>query len=172
MKHTLSIFFAASALLATVQSANAQEAVVPMNESIETSRFDYGSPIPLALAKSVIAASEAEATAQKINVAISIVDSSGNLVVFSKADNTHLASIDVAQGKATTALGFRRATKLLQDAIRNGNNQLLTAPSIVAIEGGLVLVKDKKIIGAIGVSGGTSQQDAAIARAGIENGLM
>lgn len=171
MRHIFKAVLAISALLIAIQFAQAQDAVVAANETIETSGFDYGTPISLAVAKDIIAGSELEAAAQKINVAIAIVDSGGNLVVFSKDDNTHVASIGVAQGKATTAMGFRRATKLLQDAVRNGNAQLLTAPSIVAIEGGLVIVKDKTIIGAIGVSGGTSQQDAEIARAGIAHGL-
>lgn len=171
MRSIFKAFLVASALVGVVTPVWAQDAAVPVNETIATSGFDYGAPISLAVAKDIVAGSEVEAARQAINVAIAIVDSSGNLVAFSKADNTHVASIAVAQGKATTALGFRRATKLLQDAVRNGNIQLLTAPSIVAIEGGLVIVKDKKIIGAIGVSGGTSQQDAEIARAGIMSGL-
>lgn len=170
MKQRIQAIFALLAVLIVSHSAHAQSAAV--NESIETSGYNYGMPISLVAAKGVLAAAEAEASAQKINVAITILDSSGNVVVFSRADNTHLASIDVSKGKASTALGFRRATKLLQDAVREGSVHLLTAPSIVAIEGGLVIVKDKRIIGAIGVSGGTSQQDAGVARAGIKNGLQ
>lgn len=145
----------------------ALSAPLTINESAATS-LNYGLPVSLDLAKKIIVGAELEAKKKNINVAISIVDSAGNLVMFSKADNTHLASTDVSQGKAITAVGFRRSTKLLQDAVNSGKaTHLTTIAGIVAIEGGVLIIDNNRIVGAIGVSGGSSAEDAEIARAGI-----
>ncbi len=127
----------------------------------------YGAPITLELAKKVAAAAEAEAKKNNFTMVITIVDSSGSLTYLEKIDGTQLGSINVSIGKARTANNFKRPTKVLEDAIAGGRNALLSLPDVVLIEGGIPLVVDGKIIGAIGVSGGTSQQDGQIAEAGI-----
>jgi glc operon protein GlcG len=129
----------------------------------------YGSNITLAQAKTVLAAAEAEATKQNFTVAIAVVDTAGNLVAFSKGDNTQIASVNVSQGKAYTAVGFKRPTKALQDTLAAGGVGLrtLTLEGVVAAEGGVPLVLNGQIVGAIGVSGMTSEQDGVVAAAGV-----
>lgn len=128
----------------------------------------YGAPIPLAEAKKILAAAQAEATKNKWNVAIAIVDSGGHLVAFERMDTTQFGSVAVAQEKARTAVGFRRPTKAFQDTVAAGGEGLRTLrlPGVTPVEGGLPLVRDGKIVGAIGVSGVTSAQDGQIAAAG------
>lgn len=119
-------------------------------------------------AKKALAAAEAEAKKNNWIVAIAIVDSAGKLVAFSKFDNTQHASVDIAIGKAATANNLKRPTKALQDGIAQGgvNLRLLAVPGVMPLEGGVPIVVDGKIIGAIGVSGVTSAQDAEVAMAG------
>jgi len=129
----------------------------------------YGANITLAQAKVVLAAAEAEAVKQNFTVAVAVVDTAGNLVAFSKGDNTQIASVNISQGKAYTAVGFKRPTKALQDTIAAGGVGLrtLTLEGVVAAEGGVPLVLNGQIVGAIGVSGMTSEQDGVIAAAGV-----
>jgi len=127
----------------------------------------YGAPIGLDTAKKIAAASYAEAKKNNFTMAIVIVDSSSTLTYLEKIDGTQLGSIDVAIGKARTANNFKRPTKALEDAVAGGRNALLTLPNVVLVEGGLPIVVDGKIVGAIGVSGGNSQQDAQVAAAGL-----
>jgi glc operon protein GlcG len=129
----------------------------------------YGAPIPLAEAKGVLAAAQAEATKNKWNVAIAIVDSGGHLLAFERMDTTQHGSVDVAQQKAQTAVAFRRPSKVFQDGVAGGGEGLRTLrlPGALPIEGGLPLVIGGKIVGAIGVSGVTSAQDGQIAAAGV-----
>lgn len=128
----------------------------------------YGAPIALAEAKKAIAAAQAEAAKNKWNVAVAIVDTGGHLVAFERMDTTQFASVNVAQDKARTAVGFRRPSKALQDAVAAGGEGLRTLKlsGATPIEGGLPLVVGGKIVGAIGVSGVTSAQDGQIAAAG------
>jgi glc operon protein GlcG len=130
----------------------------------------YGPPITLEMAKKVMAGAEAEATKSNWNVFIVIVDSGGNIVMLHRFDNTQLGSLPLAKGKAQTALDFKLPTKALEDAISAGGAglRLTTLNNITPLEGGLPIVADGKIIGAIGVSGVLSAQDAQIARAGIQ----
>jgi uncharacterized protein GlcG (DUF336 family) len=130
---------------------------------------EYGANITLQQAKTVLAAAEAEAATQNFTVAIAIVDTAGNLVAFSKADNTQIASVEVSQGKAYTAVGYKRPTKALQDTIAAGGVGLraLTLTGVVAAEGGVPLLLDGRIVGAIGVSGMSSEQDGVVAAAGV-----
>ena len=129
---------------------------------------DYGAPIRLETAKKVMAAAEAEARKIGVNVVITIIDSGGHMVHMLRMDGSPLGSIAIAEGKATTSLKLKRATKLLQDMIAAGGEhlRLLSAPGIVVMEGGELLVAGNDIVGAIGVSGATSPQDAQIGRAG------
>jgi uncharacterized protein GlcG (DUF336 family) len=128
----------------------------------------YGPAISMEAAKKALAAAEAEAKKNNWIVAIAIVDSSGKLVAFSKFDNTQHASVDIAIGKAVTANNLKRPTKALQDGIAQGgaNLRLLAVPGVMPLEGGVPIVVDGKIIGAIGVSGVMSNQDAEVAIAG------
>ena len=130
----------------------------------------YGAPISLEQAKKVLAAAEAEARKNNWNVVISIVDSSGHLVTMSRPDNTQFGSIEVAREKAYSSVAFRRPTKVFQDLIAKGgeNIRLLQLTGASVLEGGIPIVVDGKIIGGIGVSGVTSAQDAQIAQAGID----
>ncbi len=129
---------------------------------------DYGAPIRLDAAKKVLAAAEVEARKIGVNVTITIVDSGGHMVHMQRMDGSPLASIAIAEGKATTSLRLKRPTKMLQDMIAAGGEhlRLLSAPGVVVMEGGELLVVGGAIVGAIGVSGATSPQDAQIGRAG------
>ncbi len=125
--------------------------------------------LTLAVAKQIAAASQAEAINHKFNMVIAIVDDGNNLIYLERMDDAQLASIQIAQGKAHTALAFKRPTKALEDAVAGGRNAIMTLPGGVLVEGGLpITTPDGKIIGAIGVSGGTSPQDAMVARAGLD----
>lgn len=129
----------------------------------------YGEPITLAAAKKIVAAAQAEATKNGWNMAIAIVDSGANLVLLEKMDNTQLGSIDVCQQKAATSLKFKRPTKAIEDIIEKGGVglKMLGMPGVMPVEGGELILKDGKIIGAIGVSGALSAQDTQVAKAGI-----
>ena len=128
----------------------------------------YGAPISLALARTVMAAAEAEAIANQWPMVIAIVDSGGNLVMLHKLDQAQLGSIAIAQGKAQTAANFRRPTKVFEDSVSAGGLGLrvLSMPNVTALEGGLPLLIDGQVVGAIGVSGMRSMQDAQVAAAG------
>ncbi len=128
----------------------------------------YGAPIPLADAKKVIAAAQAEATRNKWAVAVAVVDTGGHLVAFERMDTTQFGSVEVALDKARTAVGFRRPSKAFQDGIATGgeNLRLLKLSGATPIEGGIPLVVGGRIVGAVGVSGVTSAQDGQIAGAG------
>jgi uncharacterized protein GlcG (DUF336 family) len=130
----------------------------------------YGSPITLDQAKRAMAAAELEAAKNTWQVAITILDSGGNLVMFHKFDNAQLSAVTVSEGKARTALTFKRPSKALDDAIAAGGAglRLLALKDITPLEGGLPIVVDGKIIGAIGVSGALSSQDSQVAKAGAE----
>lgn len=130
----------------------------------------YGEAISLDQAKKVIAAAEAEAQKNKWPVAIAVVDGSGFLVAFHRLDNTQLGSVEVAMKKAKTSALFRRPTKVFEDMLGTGgaNLKVLKLPGALPIEGGLPIVHEGKIIGAIGVSGVKSTEDAQVATAGLE----
>ena len=131
----------------------------------------YGPPITLEQAKKVMSGSEAEAKKNNWNVVITILDSGGNLVMTHRLDGTQFGSIEVAREKAYSAVAFRRPTKVFQDLVAQGgaNVRLLKLPGASVLEGGIPIVVDGKLVGAIGVSGVTSEQDAQIGRAGIES---
>jgi glc operon protein GlcG len=128
----------------------------------------YGPVITLEQAKKAMVAAETEATKNNWAVAIYIVDSGGQLVMMQRLPNTQIASLDIAQGKATSANNFRRPTKALEDAVAGGGAglRLLALKNVTPLEGGELITQDGKIIGAIGVSGVLSSQDAQVARAG------
>lgn len=121
----------------------------------------------LEVAKQIAAAAEVEAKKNNWTVVIAIVDDGANLVYLQKADETQIGSIEVAQEKAKTAVKFKRPSKALEDAVAGGRNAVLKLPGALPIEGGVPLMADGKIIGAIGVSGVQSNQDGQIAQAGV-----
>jgi len=129
----------------------------------------YGPPISLSLAKQVMAAAEREAVEHSWPMAIAIVDSSGHLVLFEKLDQAQYGSVTVAIAKAETALNFRRSTRIFEDAIASGGLglRLATVPTLTALEGGVPLIVDGQVIGAIGASGMQSTQDGQVAHAGV-----
>ena len=130
----------------------------------------YGLPISFEQAKKVMAGAEAEAKKNNWPVVITIVDSGGNLVMLSRLDNAQWGSIEVAKDKARSAVAFRRPTKVFQDLIAQGgaNLRLLNLSGASMLEGGIPIVIEGKVVGAVGVSGVTSQQDAQIGQAGID----
>ncbi len=124
--------------------------------------------LTLEVAKQMAAAAEAEAAKNKWNMVIAIVDDGGNLVYLERMDETQIGSIEVAQQKALSAIKFKRPTKALEDAVAGGRTAVLRLPGAIPIEGGLPITVDGKIIGAIGVSGAASPQDAQCARAALD----
>lgn len=117
-------------------------------------------------AKAILAAAEAEATKNNWTVAIAVVDESGTLIAFHKIDDTQIGSVDIAIGKARTAARMKRPTKALEDAVAGGRTVMLAVDGITPLEGGVPVMLDGRVIGAVGVSGVTSQQDAQVAQAG------
>lgn len=128
----------------------------------------YGAPIGLDDAKRVTAGAVAEARKNNWNVAVAIVDVGGNLVYFEKLDGTQLGSVAVSQDKARSAALFKRPTKAFQDVLAAGGDglRILRLQGAIPIDGGVPILMDGKIVGAIGVSGATSAQDAQCAIAG------
>lgn len=122
----------------------------------------------LADAKQIATAAEAEALKNNWRVTIAVLDDGGNLLFLQRLDEAPLGSIVVAQEKARTALLFKRPTKVFEEIIASGRTAMLTLPGATPIEGGLPLLNNGQLIGAIGVSGVQSPQDAQIAGAGVE----
>lgn len=143
---------------------------VPLSPSLAQSPPPpYGAPISLDAAKKAMAAAEAEATKNKWPVAIAILDTTGSLVLLTKLDNTQTGSVAIAEGKAKTALDFRRPSKAFQDTVAGGGVGLRVLGAngiILPFEGGVPIIVDGKVIGSIGVSGVQSFEDAQVAMAG------
>jgi len=131
----------------------------------------YGTSITIDAAKKLAALSVVEAKKNNWTMAIAIVDISGDLVYFEKIDGTQAASVQIAQDKARSAARFKRPTKALQDALAAGGAglRLLALEGAVPVEGGLPIIMDGKIVGAIGASGGSSEQDGQTAKAGADS---
>ena len=123
--------------------------------------------LTLEAAKAIAASAAEEAIKNKWNMAICVVDDGGHPIYLERMDGTQVASVVVAQEKASTAARFKRSTKVLEDAVLGGRTVLLKIPGATPIEGGLPIVVDGEVIGAIGVSGGTSVQDGQVAAAGV-----
>jgi glc operon protein GlcG len=130
----------------------------------------YGTPITLLLARQVAQAAEDEANRHGWPMVIAIVDSGGNLVLQHRLDQAQHGSSDVARQKAETAVRFRRPTKVFEDALAQGGMhlRLLGMTNLTPLDGGIPLVLDGRVIGAIGVSGMQSAQDAKVAQAGAD----
>ncbi|MBP8976172.1 MAG: heme-binding protein [Bacteroidetes bacterium] len=123
--------------------------------------------LTLEVAKQLAAAAENEAAKNNLSMVISILDDGGNLLYFERMNSAQLGSIDVALAKARTALYFKRSTKSYQDRVAGGDMTLLKVPNVIPVEGGLPLIVNDQIIGSVGVSGGTPQQDGMVAQAAI-----
>jgi uncharacterized protein GlcG (DUF336 family) len=129
----------------------------------------YGSAILVDTSKRVATAALDEARRNGWTMAVAIVDAAGDLVYFEKMDDTQTGSVTVSQSKARSAARFKRPTKAFQDALTATPDglRILGIEGAVPVEGGLPIVTGGKIVGAIGVSGGTSQQDGQCAQAGV-----
>ena len=140
--------------------AAAQQAPVP-----------YGAPISLDNAKKAADAAAAEARKNGWLMAIAVTDPSGHLVFFERMDNTQIGSVHIAVRKAQTAATFKRPSKVFQDNLAKGDNftYLLGLEGAMPVQGGLPIVMDGKIVGAIGVSGATGDQDSQCAQAGLDS---
>jgi glc operon protein GlcG len=130
----------------------------------------YGTAVNLDQARKAIAGAVADARKQNLPMAIAVVDNAGMLVAFERMDNTQTGSVAVAQHKASSSAMYRRPTKAFQDVLAAGGAglRILTLQGVNAVEGGLPLMVDGKIVGAIGVSGGSADQDGVVAKAGSE----
>ena len=148
----LKILFAVA--LMAIASANAQQ--------LSTKKT-----LNLAVAKVIAAAAEKEAMKNNWMMYITIVDDTGTVMFLERIDDAQLGSYDVSMQKAQTALKFRRPTKTMEDVANGGRVATLKLPGALPIEGGIPLLADGKVIGAIGVSGGASNQDAQVAQAGV-----
>jgi glc operon protein GlcG len=124
--------------------------------------------LTLQAAEKIAAAAEAEAMKRNATVVIVVVDDGGYPVVIKRLDDTQVASVNVGIGKARTAAIFRRPSKVFEDQVRDGRVAALALPGATPLQGGLPLVVDGKVIGAIGVSGNTPQEDEDIALAGVK----
>jgi len=130
----------------------------------------YGLSINLDTAKKIAASAITEARKNNWTMAVAIIDTGGHLIYFEKMDGTQTGSVRVAIGKGRSAVLFKRPTKAFQDMVAAGGEglRMLRLEGAVPIEGGLPLLMNGKIVGAIGVSGGTSQQDGVVAKAGAD----
>ena len=122
--------------------------------------------LTLEAAKKVAAAAEAEAKKNNWQMVIAIVDDGGHLVYLQRLDDTQYGSVSIAITKANSAIAFKRPTKAMEDALVGGRMAILGIPGFIPSEGGVPLMMDGKVIGAIGVSGGTAPQDGQVGRAG------
>jgi glc operon protein GlcG len=122
--------------------------------------------LTLGLAKSLVAAAEAEAKKRGATVVIAVVDDGGQLILLERLDDTQVASVEVAIGKARTAAIFRRPSREFEDQVRNGRVAALALPGATPLQGGIPITVEGKVIGAIGASGNSPQEDEQIALAG------
>jgi glc operon protein GlcG len=174
-KLAFAAMFVAAAIVPRIHIALAQ-APAPTPAVPEAMPFDipYGTPINMDDAHKALTAAVTEAKKHNWKMAVSVVDPSGALIAHATMDGTQYASIAIAQAKARTAALFRRPSKVFQDGINGANGpgtpgtlSLLALNGGVASEGGYPIVKDGKLIGAIGASGGIATQDGVTARAGL-----
>jgi uncharacterized protein GlcG (DUF336 family) len=135
--------------------------------SAQDKRPDYGTEVNAAAAKKIAAGAVAECQKNGWNVAVAVVDNHGFLVYFERMDNTQTASVDIAVGKARAAATYRRPTRVFMEAINKGSPATATLPGVFASPGGVPIMVDGKVTGAVGVSGVTGDQDEQCAKAGL-----
>jgi len=162
---TLVSLVGVTGLLVASHPVGAQQPVAPPPPQIP-----YGAPVSLEQAKKAVAASEAEAKKNNWNMVIVVLDTGGHVVMLERMDGTQLGSIGAAEDKAYSAVLYRRPTKVFQDLVAKGgaNIRLLGLRGASVLEGGIPIVVDGKLIGAVGVSGAASEQDAQVAQAGVD----
>ncbi len=160
----LATVLGAASLALAVQA----QAPNPLDNVPEKMPFDlpYGAPISLDRAEAAIQAAVAEAKRRDWKLNVAVVDSGGNLVAFQRMDGAQLGSIQISQAKAHSSAILRRETKVFEGGIQGGNNYLITLPGVIASRGGIPLVENGKLIGAIGCSGGTGSQDEVACKVG------
>jgi len=173
MRRIVMTSLVASGLALMAAGAGAQTPAAPPGAggTADGIPFDvpYGTDIGLETAKKLIAAVEAESAKHRWRMNIAVVDTHGDLVAFARMEGAQLASISISQGKARTAARFRRESRLFYNAYETGHPYVSTLdPTLVASPGGWPLVENGKLIGAIGCSGGTGDQDAAACKAGAD----
>ena len=178
MRFTVSTILAASAL-ALLSSAVVAQTPTPATPPAQPSAggtpdampFDipYGQSIGLERAKQVVAAAEAEAKKRNWKMNIAVVDTNGEIVMFERMEGAQIASGPISIGKARTSARFRRESRVFYNVFEGGHGYVSTLdPGLVASPGGYPLVEGGKLIGAVGCSGGTGDQDAAICKVGSE----
>ena len=131
-------------------------------------RPGYGAPVNVSTAKKIAAGAVAECQKNGWNVAVAIVDPHGTLVYYEKMEDTQFASADIAIGKARAAATYRRPTRAFADAINKGSPATATLPGVFASPGGVPLMVEGKVIGAVGASGATGDQDEQCSLAGAK----
>jgi uncharacterized protein GlcG (DUF336 family) len=139
----------------------------PAQPSAAAPQPAYADAVTLAHARRIAGAAEEAARGRGFSMAFAIVDPSGGLILFHRMDGTQNGSIEVAIAKARTSALFRRPTRAFSDSVAAGRNAVLSLPGVVAIEGGVPIMIDGRVAGAIGVSGGSSEQDGEIAVAAL-----
>jgi glc operon protein GlcG len=148
---------------AAYAQAQAPSGAPDLNAIPEKMPFDipYGTPITMERAQSFVQAAVAEANKRGWKMNVAVVDPNGDLIAFGRMDGAQLASIPISQHKARVAARYRRPTRAFEDAVQKfGFNYILTLDDVVASRGGIPLVEGGKLIGAVGCSGGTSQDEA------------
>jgi glc operon protein GlcG len=165
------IAFASAPALAQAQAPATPPAQPPAGGTPDVMPFDipYGVSIGLDRAKQVLGAAEAEAKKRNWKMNIAVVDTNGELVYFARMEGAQIASGSIAIGKARTSARFRRESRLFYNAYESGHGYVATLdPTLVANPGGYPLVDGGKLIGAVGCSGGTGDQDALICKVGAD----
>ena len=157
-----------AACIAAATQAQAPATPNPLDAVPEKMPFDvpYGAPISLDRAEAAIQAAVAEAKRRDWKLNVAVVDSGGNLVAFQRMDGAQLGSIQISQAKAHSSAILRRETKAFEGGIQAGNNYLITLPGVIASRGGIPLVENGKLVGAIGCSGATGSQDEVACKVG------
>jgi uncharacterized protein GlcG (DUF336 family) len=165
MKFAILAFAAALAAF----NAAAQQKPNPLDAVPDKMPFDipYGMPIALQHAQAAINAATAEAQKRGWKMNVAVVDPGGRLIAFARMDGAQVASVAIAEHKARAAAMYRRETKVFENGIQSGFNYLMTLDDIIASRGGIPIVEDGKLVGAIGCSGGTGSQDEVVCQAGL-----
>ena len=173
MRFTRIAAVAAISLLACASASAQQPAATPpanpLDNVPEKMPFDvpYGAPVSLDRAEAVLNAALGEAKKRDWKLVCAVVDSGAQLVALKRMDGAQIASVDVAAHKARASAKYRRETKVFEGGIQGGNNYLITLDDVIASRGGIPLVLEGRLVGAIGCSGGTGSQDEVASRAGV-----
>jgi glc operon protein GlcG len=163
------LLIAAPVFAADPPAAPAQDMISqPVQQDGSPFLVPYGMPIKLADARKVLSKAQGEAIKHHWFLACAVVEPTGELVAFEKMDDTQYASVEISIAKAKAAARFRRSIKVFFDVVKGGNPSVMSYPGVIAGEGAFPILSGGKLIGAIGCSGGASNQDATAALAGVE----